>query len=81
MKTLVHKNNLQSRSTYSLSAIHTAISEGENKLSSSMKFVFVSGLRCHLRYKRGADLSLVDVGFSFTVANGLVPLRIKKKKK
>lgn len=29
---------------------------------------------CHLRYRRGADLSLVDVGFSLTVANGLVPL-------
>lgn len=27
----------------------------------------------HLR--RGVDLSLVDVGFSFTVANGLVPLQ------
>lgn len=46
---------------------------------------FVSTLRCHLRCKRGADLSLVVVGFSLTVANGLVPLqhtgKDKKKKK
>lgn len=27
----------------------------------------------------GADLSLVDVGFSFTVANGLVPLQQKER--
>jgi len=31
----------------------------------------------HIFHMRGADLSLVLVGFSFTVANGFVPLQKK----
>lgn len=32
------------------------------------------------RYRGGPDLSLVDVGFSLTVANGLVPLQKRMRK-
>lgn len=50
-----------------------------NELLSPVKRL-VEWLRRHLRFRRGADLSLVDVGFSLTVANGLVPLQNTKRK-
>lgn len=82
MKTLTGKNNLNSSSNYSshFRPYMLLFPRSRNGLSSSMK-AFVSGLRCHRRFTCGADLSSVDVGFSLTVANGLVPLQNKKNVK
>lgn len=51
-----------------LSSFHCAVSPGP---------VLGHGVRSWARYrcKRGADRSLVVVGLSLTVANGLVPLQ------